>query len=172
MQLTLSAPKPPFPPVDSKPPLPPPPRSLATLEPSFTSMNLLGNKRGTPPPPPSLQASRPSSYSSPPPPPPQPQRPLSYNFPPPPPQPTRNSYVAAQDPYASLGVFSSSRVPSPPSTQPSAPPPPPPSQRQSTFPPPPPPSQSSYQPYTPNSPFSVPPPQQGHGSQYQYGYGR
>ncbi|KIM60503.1 hypothetical protein SCLCIDRAFT_16323 [Scleroderma citrinum Foug A] len=188
VQLTLSAPKRPFPPVDSKPPLPPPPRSPPTLDASFASMNLQGNKRGTPPPPKPPQASRPSSYSSPPPPPPQPQRPSSYNFPPPPPQPTRNSYVPAQDPYAGLGLFGSPHVLSPPSTQPSAPPPPPPSQRQPTFPPPPP-SQSSYQSYTPRSPFSVPPPpntpprlpsqyqsvpppQQGHGSQYQYGYGR
>ncbi|KAF9238046.1 BRO1-like domain-containing protein [Melanogaster broomeanus] len=139
----------------------PPPPSMET---SFASMNLQGgmNRPSLPKPP------QPTSYTNarlPT----QPPRP-SY-LPPPPPQPVHSSYAAptpTPDPYANLGLFSSSQY-SAPSTQPqsSAPPPPPsslPPQRQSSFPPhpPPPQSQPSYQyapqGYSTSSPFPAPPP--------------
>ncbi|KAL4076812.1 BRO1-like domain-containing protein [Scleroderma yunnanense] len=180
VQQRLSAPKPSLPRLDSKPPVPPPPRSPPSLETTFASMNLQGSNQGMSSPPPKVPSNPPL-----PPPPPQPQRPSSYNFPPPPPQPTRNSYAPpqpSQDPYVSLGLFSSSHTPNPLNKPSFAPPPPPP------------PSQPSYQSYStqghssrpsfsisprpsapprPSSQYQpIPPPPQGYSSQYHYGNGR
>ncbi|KAI6123364.1 BRO1-like domain-containing protein [Pisolithus croceorrhizus] len=189
VQQRLSVPKQPLPPVDSKPPLPPQPHSRPSLEASFASMNLQTGRHATPPPPKPPQVPQPSSYAVSPPAP-QPQRLSTHGFPPPPPQLTRSTYVPpppAQDPYASLGLFTSPQSNSPAVRQPSAPPPPPsqkpPSQPShsytkqgysgsSTFPAPPPPPpgvgtriSSQHQPISPPAP-------QGYNNQYKYGYGR
>lgn len=165
VQQRLSAAKLPLPPVDTKPPVPPPPRSLPSIEASFASMNLQsGTSRPLPPAKPPQHTSYTSPIA-----PAQPHPPTSY-IPPPQPQLPRNSYAAPNppsDPYVGLGLFSSSQyAPSPLSSQPSAPPPPlsvP--QRQSSFPPlPPPPPQS--QPsrqytspgYVTSTTFPAPPP--------------
>lgn len=136
-----------------------------------------------------VNLNQPSSYAVSPPAP-QPQRLSTHGFPPPPPQLTRSTYVPpppAQDPYASLGLFTSPQSNSPAVRQPSAPPPPPsqkpPSQPShsytkqgysgsSTFPAPPPPPpgvgtriSSQHQPISPPAP-------QGYNNQYKYGYGR
>ncbi|KIJ16426.1 hypothetical protein PAXINDRAFT_113542 [Paxillus involutus ATCC 200175] len=202
VQQRLSAAKSSVAPVDSKPPVPPPPRSPPSIEASFASMNLQGatNRSSLPRPP------QPTSYANPSPPS-QPPRPSSY-LPPPPPQPLRSSYAVPnppQDPYASLGLFSSSPYSAPLSQpQPSAPslPPSMPPQRQSSFSPPPqsqPPYRYASQGYStssgfpahpppiqysstspastttprPPSQYQPPPPPQGYNnSQYYQGYGR
>ncbi|KAH0831222.1 BRO1-domain-containing protein [Lanmaoa asiatica] len=161
VQQRLSAAKPPsIPPVDTKPPVPPPPRSPPSIEASFASMNLQsGASRPSPPAKPPARTSYTGPVL-----PAQPQRPASY-IPPPPPQLPRSSYAVSNlpsDPYANLGLFSSSQyAPSPLPPQPSAPPPPLP-QRQSSFPPPPPqsqpPRQYASQGYATSTAFPTPPP--------------
>ncbi|KAH7910383.1 BRO1-like domain-containing protein [Hygrophoropsis aurantiaca] len=177
IQKRLSAPTSP-PGLADKPPVPPPPRSPPSMNSSFASMSLQGNRHPTSPPPKPPQASYasapppPSSQPAYFPPPPPPSSQSSYFPPPHASQPTRSSYSSSSpnpppDPYASLGMFGSSQYSAPQQQQqqssPSAPPP----QR-----PPPPPSQQAYG-LPPSQPsYATPPPQQRYASQQPYAHQR
>ncbi|KAJ6466980.1 BRO1-like domain-containing protein [Mycena sanguinolenta] len=200
---------PPPPPQQSFPPPPPsrmqysspPPQSYPSAPPPPSQPQYASPPPSVPPPPSQPQ------YASPPPSAPQqyypqqqPPQPPSrqQSFPPPPAQPTYsqppqssygNSPPPAHDPYANLGMFTSTySSPPPPSSSVSSPPPPPPSQGSYassylSMPPPPPPQGqgqyggSGYQ-YQPQQQQQQPSPQQGFGGafppppppvSYQYG---
>ncbi|KAF7377714.1 BRO1 domain-containing protein [Mycena sanguinolenta] len=172
-----SAPPPPSQPqYASPPPSVPPPPSQPQYAPPPPSAPQQYYPQQQPPQPPSRQQSFPPppaqpTYSQPP--------PQSYGTSPPP--------APANDPYANLGMFSSTFSSPPPPSSVSSPPPPPPSQGSyapsySPMPPPPPPQGQGqyggggYQ-YQPQQQQQQPPPQQGFGAfppppppvSYQYG---